>query len=116
MPKIITFPKFKKKGNDRENNGSGQAYGLFSEAVINAVPVHVIRTLILLLLASLALGMKLVGIFPDPIVNKVLAVLVIMGAAVLYLGLLPLYWTEKKFRWMSKFFRKPTKRVASSRK
>lgn len=86
--------------------------GLFTESAINAVPLNVIR--ILVLIGGIILGVwnLFVGVFADPVINKIVAVLVLLGSIVFYLFLLPLYWSEKRFRWIGKTLNKQENRKA----
>ncbi|HCC55334.1 MAG TPA: hypothetical protein DEQ20_10510 [Desulfobulbaceae bacterium] len=51
----------------------------------------------------------LTGCFPDPITNKVFAILSIVGAVYYFFGLVLLYFVEKKMRLISRILQFITK-------
>ena len=104
MAKIYLFPGSRNKKPDQDSRS--EISGLFSESVINAVPVNVMRVLVLIGAITLGIWNIFVGFFSDPLVNKIVAVVVLLSSVVFYLFLIPLYWTEKRFRWIGKVLNK----------
>jgi len=99
MAKIIHV--FKEKSKRRKKIQS-----LMTEGVENTVPLIVLKSFVLISGIIVTVLCFTVGIFSDPLINKIFAVLTVVGVAIFYFVLGLLYLFEKKTGKLSRILKK----------